>query len=145
MESLIEQAKQLRAGLESYGMVKLSGANNVVDSTGLALPVTEKNPDIAGTLAREITSKSIYLGVTHLSDYQLQEVPSMFEVPEYKPYIFTNNPAGTNEYIHGGAKHVVIGFGYSGGKYGFQVSFGVNKILKRSLSKGIWGDWVEVT
>lgn len=57
LEALIEETKQLRADLETYGMVKLSNVNNVTDSTGLALPATEKNAHISGTLANEINLK----------------------------------------------------------------------------------------
>lgn len=51
---MINETKALRATSETYGMVKLSDASTVVDATGLALPATEKNPDVDGTLANQI-------------------------------------------------------------------------------------------
>lgn len=51
----IEDATALRASLEAYGMVKLTDSSAVTDSTGLALPATEKNASIAGTLANQIS------------------------------------------------------------------------------------------
>ena len=40
------------------GHVKLSSSTSVTDSTGLALPATEKNADINGTLANQINKKA---------------------------------------------------------------------------------------
>lgn len=40
------------------GHVKLSSSTSVTDSTGLALPATEKNADINGTLANQISKKA---------------------------------------------------------------------------------------
>lgn len=51
LEALMEQAKGLRADLENYGLVRLSDSSAVTDSVGLALPASEKNPAIVGSLA----------------------------------------------------------------------------------------------
>lgn len=51
---MINETKALRATQNAFGMVKLSDASNVTDMTGIALPATEKNPDVAGTLANQI-------------------------------------------------------------------------------------------
>lgn len=51
---MINETKDLRATHESYGMAKLSNASDVTDATGIALPATEKNPDVEGTLAKQI-------------------------------------------------------------------------------------------
>lgn len=40
----------------NYGHVKLSNSSAVTDSTGLALPATEKNASISGTLANKIST-----------------------------------------------------------------------------------------
>lgn len=49
---------------EAKGVVKLSDSEDVADSTGLALPATEKNASIEGTLAHEIAElNSILLDV----------------------------------------------------------------------------------
>jgi len=45
------------------GMVRLSSATDITDSTGLALPVTEKNPAISGTLASDISAESTKVGL----------------------------------------------------------------------------------
>lgn len=58
IESDIERLEGLKASLENRGLVQLSSANDVTDSTGLALPVTEKNASVEGTLANEIKKVS---------------------------------------------------------------------------------------
>ena len=56
LDKKIEEAKELKATLEAYGMVKLSNSAAVTDSTtGLALPATEKNAALEGTLANQIS------------------------------------------------------------------------------------------
>ena len=47
--------KQKVASTIEYGIVKLSSESNVSDSTGVALPASEKNPSISGTLANQIS------------------------------------------------------------------------------------------
>ena len=56
MNKAIDETTALRASLEAYGMVKLCDSSAVTDSTGLALPATEKNASIEGTLAAQIAS-----------------------------------------------------------------------------------------
>lgn len=69
LESLINQTKALRADLETYGMVKLTDSSAVTDSTGLALPATEKNASIEGTLANGIEKvKKISQGKSSFSN-----------------------------------------------------------------------------
>ena len=46
-----KEAEELKAASGVYGHVKLGDSSAVTDSTGLALPVTEKNASISGTLA----------------------------------------------------------------------------------------------
>ena len=55
LNQAIEDAKALKASLETYGMVQLNDTSVVTDSTGLALPSTEKNPNLEGTLAYQIS------------------------------------------------------------------------------------------
>ena len=43
------------ASSSTLGGVKLSDSTTVTDSTGLALPVTEKNPNVSGSLANQIS------------------------------------------------------------------------------------------
>lgn len=68
----IEDATALRASLEAYGMVKLCDSEAVTDSTGLALPATEKNASIEGTLAAQIASLNTDLkyNYTDVTEYK---------------------------------------------------------------------------
>ena len=54
---IIDETRALRATKEEYGMVKMSDASDVTDATGLALPATEKNASIPGTLANQLKTK----------------------------------------------------------------------------------------
>lgn len=54
IESDIARLEGLKASLENRGLVQLSSATNVTDSTGLALPVTEKNASVEGTIANQV-------------------------------------------------------------------------------------------
>ena len=51
-----KEAEELKATSGVYGHVKLSDSSAVTDSTGLALPATEKNASIEGTLANQISA-----------------------------------------------------------------------------------------
>lgn len=51
-----KEAEELKAASGVYGHVKLSDSSAVTDSTGLALPATEKNASIEGTLANQIAN-----------------------------------------------------------------------------------------
>lgn len=62
LEKAIDEAKNLKASLEAYGMVKLTESEAVTDSTGLALPATEKNATIEGTLANQISKLNTDIG-----------------------------------------------------------------------------------
>lgn len=54
IEADIARLEGLKASLTNSGFVQLSSATDVTDSTGIALPVTEKNASVEGTLANEI-------------------------------------------------------------------------------------------
>lgn len=51
-----KEAEELKAASGVYGHIKLSDSSAVTDSTGLALPATEKNASIEGTLANQIAN-----------------------------------------------------------------------------------------
>lgn len=53
LQSELADVKQSRAGNEP-GLVRLSSSQSVTDSTGLALPTSENNASINGTLANRI-------------------------------------------------------------------------------------------
>ena len=63
LNTAIDNAKALRASLQQYGMVQLNDTSVVTDSTGLALPATEKNPNLSGTLANQILSLNTNLNI----------------------------------------------------------------------------------
>lgn len=49
-----ENVKAMRGSDTEYGMVKLTNATDITDSTGLAVPASELNAAVEGTLANEI-------------------------------------------------------------------------------------------
>lgn len=51
----------VKASTSATGHVKLSDSSAVTDSTGLALPATEKNASISGTMANQISELNINL------------------------------------------------------------------------------------
>ena len=51
-----ENVKAMRGSETEYGMVRLSRASDVTDSTGLAVPTSELNAALEGTVAHEISS-----------------------------------------------------------------------------------------
>lgn len=55
VSELISHIK-VKASISATGHVKLSDSSAVTDSTGLALPATEKNASIEGTLANQISA-----------------------------------------------------------------------------------------
>lgn len=70
IEQDIERLEGLKASLTQSGSVQLSSASDVTDSTGMALPVTEKNPTIEGTLANKIEQVDEKIeGITIFSAY----------------------------------------------------------------------------
>ena len=66
INSLIEHIVS-KASTTAFGHVKLSDSSAVTDSTGLALPVTEKNASIEGTMAHDIATLN-----TDLNKFQSQ-------------------------------------------------------------------------
>lgn len=48
-------AEDMKASTDEFGFVKLCDSSAVTDSTGLALPATEKNASIEGTLAYQLS------------------------------------------------------------------------------------------
>ena len=73
LQKAIDDATALRASLEAYGMVKLCDSEAVTDSTGLALPVTEKNASIEGTLAYQISQLNTDLITTCFNRRQIAD------------------------------------------------------------------------
>lgn len=57
--SELSEFKKSRADKTNYGLVRLSDASSVTNSDGLALPSSEKNAAISGTLANLINAAKI--------------------------------------------------------------------------------------
>lgn len=55
----------VKASTSATGHVKLSDSSAVTDSTGLALPATEKNASISGTMANQISELNTNLTTIH--------------------------------------------------------------------------------
>lgn len=64
INSLIEHIVS-KASTTAFGHVKLSDSSAVTDSTGLALPVTEKNASIEGTMAHDIATLNTDLAANY--------------------------------------------------------------------------------
>lgn len=62
-----------------------------------------------------------------------------------KPYLITNSPTGDSSYIQNGRKHTVLGMEYDYQKFGYQVSFGTQKILYRNKNNNLWSEWKSLT
>lgn len=55
-------AEDMKASTDEFGFVKLCDSSAVTDSIGLALPASEKNPNLEGTLAAQISQLNTALG-----------------------------------------------------------------------------------
>ena len=80
----------LKATTSVLGHVKLSNSTAVTDSTGLALPVTEKNASIEGTLANQIAVINTDL---KLKSSKLTDVTGMSIKIKYNSYFISINSA----------------------------------------------------
>lgn len=101
--SLSRQAlRDTKATKDTYGRVKLSDSEAVTDSTGLALPATEKNASIEGTLANQIgTVKSDLASTTATANSAYEN-----RVPQFCKGITDWNDAITNGwYMANGASN----------------------------------------
>lgn len=61
-----------------------------------------------------------------------------------KAYLITNYPLGDSQYIQGGGTHTVLGMEYDSQKYGYQVSYGIDKILYRKKRNNVWSEWTNI-
>lgn len=62
-----------------------------------------------------------------------------------KPYLITNTPTADSNYIQSGRRHTILGLEYDGQKYGYQVSYGTQKILYRTKNNNVWSEWQYLT
>ena len=152
---LIEEIKELKADLTRYGMVKLTDSASVTSASGLALPATEKNAGISGTLANRISllggqldgyglEKIHFLGTIAMLDSDIQKIATDWNIPEHDIYMCCQVPVTGRPYIHGGGSYFVIGMEYGNHRYGSQYTFGSNAIKFRNLQDGVWGEWKTV-
>lgn len=95
--SELSEVKKSRADKTNYGLVRLSDASSVTNSNGLALPSSEKNAAISGTLANLINAAKISSvgangveAMVVVGDYSLPKTlyPQMPSVPEVANYTF---------------------------------------------------------
>ena len=147
LNKAIEDATALRASLEAYGMVKLCDSSAVTDSTGLALPATEKNASIEGTLAYQLSqlntdiksSKWINTYATSgIFDDDCNAFPLNSTVYTYGSTL--NKPT---DFVaeHGG---MVFTTGYSN-NYKFQIFVISSHMCFRYCRSSNWEDWVSLT
>lgn len=145
--------------LQEDGLKKIAG--NGITEVDSELSETSENPvqnkavtealsaksDISAIeeIAENIQEKLIYIGSIRVPDSDLGRVAEENNVPEKKPYIFTNNPISDGQYIQGGYTHLIIGMEYGSHRYGAQVSIGGKGILHRELLDGNWGQWRTVS
>ena len=85
---LIEEIKELKADLTRYGMVKLTDSASVTSASGLALPATEKNAGIPGTIGSEIGKIKKALG-----DYKFKTVFITIDLNSGQQGILEFNPS----------------------------------------------------
>lgn len=137
---------------KTAGLVKLSDSTTVTDSTGLALPASEKNAAAEGSLANSILlakselnesvlNKVRFLGKIRILDSELGNVAVEHGIPDYMIYILVQSPAPGESYIQGGGAHIVMGMEYGTHKYGAQLSLGAIQLKTRNLMNGVWGEW----
>lgn len=90
LETKVNALEGTHADSNNYGTVKLSNAADVTDSTGLAVPTSELNATIGGTLANLIKKHNALNGTIGVN------VPlTTYKLPQMGVYILST--------IHGGA------------------------------------------
>lgn len=62
LENEVSTLKAQKATADAFGLVKLTDASDVTESTGLALPASEKNASIDGTIGNFISKLSNRIG-----------------------------------------------------------------------------------
>ena len=104
IDELLKQFYERKATLESLGLVKLSDSEAVTDSTGLALPATEKNATIEGTLANQIsklnTDFDVYKAYKISSKESDQKDYIIFDIPKNTPCMLIVGKRGYHSYIN---------------------------------------------
>ena len=86
------------ATTEKAGIVKLSDSSAVTDSTGLALPATEKNATIEGTLANQLDILN-----SNFNNYEIKIITSTGNTSEVGTFSFNY----TDELPNGGALFLI--------------------------------------
>ena len=78
LQQELDAVKNSRAGNEP-GLVRLSSSQSVTDSTGLALPTSENNAAVAGTLANRIEkNKESFSWKLVCGDVSQTEIPDLW-------------------------------------------------------------------
>ncbi len=142
LENLENETRALRATLSDYGLAKLSDSEAVTDSTGLALPATEKNASIEGTLANRIEKV----------DGKVNGIVGLKGAFMHGNFIDCNSlPIGYSGYIYSDTKNIPTG---SPGGVVFCVGVNNNEMIQiittqtkfwfRHRQSGTWQSWVSV-
>lgn len=92
----------------------------------------------------KLNTGTIYLGkIDHvLKDSEIGNIAKIYNIPDFKAYIAVMLPIAEEPFLQAGGSHVVLGMEYGNHKWGFQISFGYS-VKHRTLSNGIWQDWMQ--
>lgn len=82
--SVVKNHINLKASTSAQGHVKLSDSSAVTDSTGLALPATEKNASIEGTLANKIANLGKSVDLVWLIDEKMFDTSNKEAIQSYE-------------------------------------------------------------
>lgn len=140
LQKAIDDATALRASLEAYGMVKLCDSEAVTDSTGLALPATEKNASIEGTLAYQLSQLNTDLNTIFTGkDGSSKDCNDYMSVGVFYQNFTDNKPQSITS-----LSAILIVFSSKYGHY-MQLYFAPheNKLFVRGYSN-TWSDWVSL-
>ena len=151
IDALLKQFNEMKATLESLGLVKLSDSEAVTDSTGLALPATEKNATIEGTLANQISKLNTDISnmrQVEIATSILEWIKSHNRFPicasiVIRHYIPEDAPTNGAEYMliafGDGPRITVLACSYSQG------AIGMNSVFIRHCFNGTWySDWIQI-
>lgn len=115
IKTAIDNHVSAKASASVLGNVKLTDSAAVTDSTGLALPATEKNASVKGTLANQISVLNTDLegkalkSHTHDDKYYTEsEIDALLGQKQDKGTVFMQERTANNAYIPGNGNDVVL-------------------------------------
>ena len=147
MEDRIDELESRDASEEQKGLVRLSSSSAVTDSTGLAVPSSELNAALEGTLANgmeRIKNRAFQKSLPYLGILSAEEENSPEFFQKYYEEIFGPHTSHNDilPYSFMGPNHIIIGYQTSNG-YGTQLKFGhYQQPSWRSIyGQGVWSEW----